>query len=91
MTERVFPLAAFMLAAVLAQGPVPASKGVNFYSLAREISLGRELAAELERSLPMIRNDRLRAYLEDLGSDLAKHTGEAALPYSFTTMASTNP
>jgi predicted Zn-dependent protease len=51
----------------------PSSKGVNFYSLAREVQLGQEAAAALERALPVVHEPKLDAYIAELGSELAKY------------------
>jgi len=51
----------------------PTATGVNFYSVDREVQIGRETAAGLEGTLRMVRAHELDAYLARLGADLAAH------------------
>jgi beta-barrel assembly-enhancing protease len=58
------------------------SKGMNFYSVAREIQLGQEASANLERALPLLREPKLDAYVQQLGSEMAKRA-DPQFAYSF--------
>lgn len=51
----------------------PSPKGVNFYSLEREIQIGQETAAFLTRMLPVVQEPKLDAWLASLTAELAKH------------------
>jgi len=55
--------------------------GVNFFSVDKEIALGRELAEQLEKGLPVVRQAELNQYLGRLGRSLALR--EAGF-YSYT-------
>ena len=74
-------LAAFLLAPAGAQERSP--QGVNFYSLEKELALGRQEAAVLRRELSTVREPRLEAYVARLASELAKHA-DPRFPYGFT-------
>ncbi len=51
----------------------PTSKGVNFYSLEREIQIGQEMAAILVDRVPIVRDPKLDAYVAALLDRLAKY------------------
>ncbi len=80
-------LAGFLLLPVCAQTtPEPSSRGVNFYTLEREIREGRAIAFDLERTVSAVHNQKLDDYFERLRSDLATalsaaHPGEPQFPW----------
>src|SRR5215475_4177814 len=55
------------------------SKGVNFYSLEKEISLGRQLAVEVEREARMLDDPVLGEYINRVGQNLARNS-DARIP-----------
>jgi hypothetical protein len=61
----------------------PSPKGVNFYSLEREIQIGQETAAALMRMLPVIHEPKVDSWLASLTADLAKHA-DPRFAYSVT-------
>jgi len=67
-----------------AQAQRATNAGVNLYSPAKEIELGRASRAELEKSLAIVREPVVNAYLKRLGGELAKHAKGNFFPYSFT-------
>jgi Zn-dependent protease with chaperone function len=75
MTTRTsrHPFAVLALVAVfasqsLAQTRVNAPK--NKYDPAEDVKLGREASAEVERQMPVLRDDRVSSYVEELGDRL---------------------
>src|SRR5258708_24734634 len=76
--------------ALSASAQAPSSKGVNFYSLNREISLGEQEAADLALTLPIVHEAKLDAYVAKLGSELAKNT-DRTFVYSFTVSEDRKP
>ena len=82
-------LAALILPAVLlAQDPKKdpvqignrdVSKGVNFYSIAREIALGKTLAQEVERSSKVIDDPVISEYVNRLSQNLGRNS-DSKLP-----------
>jgi beta-barrel assembly-enhancing protease len=83
VTSRIILLLATVSAA-LAQ--TPSSKGVNFYSIEKEIELGKQLAAETQTSLQAQPDARLQA----IGDKLAAKTDDT-FQYRFYIYASLNP
>jgi predicted Zn-dependent protease len=74
-------LAGFLAGLALAQEP--SSKGVNFYSVAKEKELGQRLAAKLESGLPVVHEPKLEAYVSQLGAALAKYA-DSQFDFTFT-------
>jgi predicted Zn-dependent protease len=68
----------------------PSAKGVNFYSLAWEVQLGQEAAATLTRTLPVVHEPKLDAYLAKLTAELAKYDGQQ-FAFSFTVYEDRKP
>jgi beta-barrel assembly-enhancing protease len=69
--------------ALSASAQAPSSKGVNFYSLDREVRLGQQESDDLARTLPVVHDATLDAYVAKLGSELAKNA-DHQFAYSFT-------
>src|SRR5580692_11881289 len=57
-------------------------KGVNFYSLAQEIAMGKQLAIEVQKQARMVDDPILGEYINRLGQNLARHS-DAKIPVSF--------
>jgi predicted Zn-dependent protease len=68
----------------------PSAKGVNFYSLAREVQIGQEAAATLLRTLPIVHEPKVDAYLTNLTAELAKYA-DPRFAYSFTVYEDRKP
>jgi len=58
------------------------SKGVNFYSLERELALGKQLAQEVERQSKILDDPIVSEYINRLGQNLARNS-DAKVPFSF--------
>ncbi|MGA2133708.1 MAG: M48 family metallopeptidase [Bryobacteraceae bacterium] len=56
-------------------------KGVNFYSIEREIGLGKEMARETEREAKMIDDAIVTEYVSRLVQNLARHS-DAKVPFT---------
>src|SRR5438094_8329505 len=56
-------------------------KGVNLYSLEREISLGKQLAQEVERSSKLIDDPVVTEYVNRVGQNLVRHS-DARVPFT---------
>ena len=70
-------------AVMFGQDREPSSKGVNFYSLEKEVEIGRQAAATLAVALPFVHEARLEAYVARLGAALAEHA-DHEFTYSFS-------
>src|SRR5260221_9631397 len=56
-------------------------KGVNLYSLEREISLGKQLAQEVERSSKLIDDPVVTEYVNRVGQNLVRNS-DARVPFT---------
>ena len=72
-----------MLATVSAFAQMPTSKGVNFYSVEREIALGKVAAETLKARVSVVHDAVVDSYLESLGREL-KPT-DSVFEYRFVT------
>ena len=48
------------------------SKGINFYSLEKELALGKQLAVEVERQARMVDDPILGEYINRVGQNLVR-------------------
>jgi predicted Zn-dependent protease len=55
---------------------------LNFYSLDKEIALGRELAQEVERQAKIVRDPLISEYVNRVGQNLARNS-DAKVPFTF--------
>jgi predicted Zn-dependent protease len=62
-------------------------KGVNFYSIEKEIALGNQIAAEFRRDARPLESPAALAYVNGIGQRLAKEIGGPAFPYTFALVA----
>jgi beta-barrel assembly-enhancing protease len=56
-------------------------KGVNFYSIEKEIALGKQLAQEVERQAKIINDPVVAEYVNRLGQNLARNS-DAKVPFT---------
>jgi len=56
-------------------------KGINFYSLEREIALGKQLAQEVERSAKMVDDPIVVDYVNKVGQNLVRNS-DARVPFT---------
>src|SRR3974377_1984308 len=56
-------------------------KGVNFYSIEKEIALGKQLAQEVERQAKIIDDPVIAEYINRIGQNLARHSA-AKVPFT---------
>ena len=57
-------------------------KGVNFYSLEKEMALGRQLAQEVQRQARMVDDSLIAEFVNRLGQNLARNS-DAKAPFTF--------
>ena len=57
--------------------------GFNLFSAQQDVQMGKEAAAEVEKSMPVVRNEELNAYLSKIGARLAKSKHAGTFPFSF--------
>ncbi len=63
------------------------SKGVNFYSLEREIALGRQMALEVERESRPVYDSAVSEYINRLGQNLVRNS-DAKVPFTIKVLDS---
>ena len=71
---------------VSAQEPRP-GKGINIYSIEKELALGRQLAAEFQRATTPLVSPMALSYINDVGQRLAAQIGGPPFTYSFALVA----
>jgi predicted Zn-dependent protease len=62
-------------------------KGVNFYSLEKEIGLGKELAQDVERQAKLIDDSVIAEYVNRVGQDLVRNS-DAKVPFTIKVLDS---
>ncbi|HLK49711.1 MAG TPA: M48 family metallopeptidase [Bryobacteraceae bacterium] len=62
-------------------------KGVNFYSLEKEIALGRQLAAEVERQAKIISDPIIAEYVSRVGQNVVRNS-DAKVPFTIKVLDS---
>jgi predicted Zn-dependent protease len=73
-----FPTTAVLVVvtAFTAFAQAPSSKGLNFYSIEKEIEIGKQIAASLARFLPIIYEPKLDAYVARLRANLGERSAQ---------------
>ena len=56
-------------------------KGVNFYSIEKEIALGKQLAQEVERQAKIINDPVIAEYVNRVGQNLVRNS-DAKVPFT---------
>jgi len=56
-------------------------KGVNFYSIEKEIALGKQMAQEVEREARLVRDDMVTEYVNRIGQNLVRNS-DAKVPFT---------
>ncbi len=62
-------------------------QGVNFYSLAKEIALGRQLAQEVERQAKVITDPTIAEYINRVGQNIVRNS-DAKVPFTIKVLDS---
>lgn len=78
----VFVLAA-LLAAASAFGQRAPKPGFNLFSKDQDVTLGKEAAAEVEKTAQLITDQKLNAYVQEIGRKLASAPEADQYPYTF--------
>lgn len=67
-----------------AVNPATGTPDVVFKSESKEIELGKELHEKIMESTPIYNNEKLQAYINDIGQKVAKYSHRPDLTYTFT-------
>jgi beta-barrel assembly-enhancing protease len=62
-------------------GPKNVGRGLNYYSLEREIALGRELADQVEQSTKLVTDPVVTSYVKRIGQNLV-HYSDSRVPFT---------
>src|SRR5688500_7950612 len=81
-------IAAIVVMVACATNPVTGKRELSFMSEAQEISVGRELDAQVRQEMGLYDNDDLQRYVQDLGMRLAQSSQRPNLPWSFAVLDS---
>ena len=84
----VLALAAAVLMTACATNPVTGKRELSFMSEEQEISVGRELDAQVRQEMGLYQNDELQRYVSDIGMGLARSSQRPNLPWSFAVVDS---
>ena len=71
-----------------ATNPVTGKRELSFMSEAQEISVGRELDAQVRQEMGLYENAEMQRYVQELGMGLAKRSQRPDLPWSFAVLDS---
>jgi beta-barrel assembly-enhancing protease len=58
--------------------------GFNLFTPQQDIQMGKEAAGEVEKTMPVVKNEELSAYLSKVGARLAKSPHAGTFPFSFS-------
>src|SRR5690242_15054605 len=62
---------------------------INFISLDKEIAMGRQLAAEIERQVKLIEDPTINEYVNRVGQNLVRNSDAKLMPTTFKVVQST--
>ncbi len=65
-------------------------KGVNLYSLEKEMALGKQLAAEVQRQAKVVEDPLVSEYVNRIGQNLARNS-DAKVPFTFQVIEGNSP
>jgi predicted Zn-dependent protease len=65
-------------------------KGVNFYSLEKEMALGRQLAQEVQRQAKVVEDPLIAEYINRIGQNLVRNS-DAKVPFTFHVIEGDSP
>src|SRR5690349_4729744 len=75
------------LAVVATAQQANSGRAVNFYSIEKEVALGRQLAAEFQRNAKLLPGPATQTFVDHLGQRLAAHARNSAFTYTFRLIA----
>ena len=78
-------IVAIILSALpLTAQPKELKPGFNFFTPQQDIQMGKEAAAEVEKTSPVVRNEELTGYLNRVGARLARSKHAGTFPFTFS-------
>jgi hypothetical protein len=61
--------------------------GFNLFSKEQDVQLGREAAAQIERQMPVVRNEDVTSFIQRIGKRLSSNPQAGGYPYTFGVIA----
>ena len=86
--QFLLALIAAILMTACATNPVTGKRELSFMSEEQEISVGRELDAQVRQEMGLYGNPELQRYVQELGMRLAKSSQRPNLPWTFAVVDS---
>src|SRR5262249_3655821 len=83
MTARILCAISFLAGIAIAQQDREPGKGVNLYSIEKEIALGKQLSTEFRRGSRAVESAAAIAYVDGIGQRLAAEIGGPQFQYTF--------
>lgn len=74
---------ALSLVPAAAQAQTQVKGGWNVFSPEQDVEIGRQSVAQIEQQLPVVRNDRVNDFVNDIGRRLAAQAPGPKFPYQF--------
>jgi len=65
-------------------------KGINFYSLEKEMALGKQLAEEVQRQAKVVEDPLISEYINRIGQNLVRNS-DAKVPFTFRLIEGDSP
>jgi beta-barrel assembly-enhancing protease len=65
-------------------------RGINFYSLGKEMAMGRQLAQEVRRQAKLVDDPLVTEYVNRIGQNLVRNS-DARVPFTFTVIEAESP
>jgi beta-barrel assembly-enhancing protease len=89
---RMYGVAPVIIAfAITASAAInPPKPGFNLFSTQQDVQLGKETRTQVERTMPVVHNTEVAAYLKSLGERLAQSKYAGNWPYTFGLIADKN-
>lgn len=83
MKTAFHSLVIFTIFITPAFGQTRLKPGFNLFSPEQDVEIGRQSAAEVEKQMPLLRNEKIQAYIQNVGKRLAENTTGPNFPYQF--------
>ena len=83
MSRTFFAVIAVALLAACATNPVTGKREISLMSEEQEISVGREMDAQIRQEMGLYEDEELQHYVRELGMGLARRSQRPNLPWSF--------
>src|SRR5260221_11491993 len=80
---RILLILTIAAVAMLAQVKQYKPSRLNLFSPQQDVDMGKEAAAEVRKSMPVVNNADLTAYVQRVGSRLTKSKQAEAFPFTF--------